>query len=288
MIPPRGFKADLNPLRHKLYYAAGLEAADTLTSTTMFTVARHYKSTNIPSTVKVNPHNANFVRETGSVCNGMSIIDKLSMTLKFNLSKIGINEQVPFHVMWMPIFFSFPEKLSAADEETGETVASLLEVVSDATEEDVTPSFNNTKSNVVGTSDRSQPLSTVNLTETVAIMNMDTDATHEMVTWDIVKFYNALQYYTNKGALKSSIGKIRHLTLDSNRRTKIYNINKFVPRAIRRIVPYSFMGILVRLAVVAEDDAPYVPVALTAGVTVGVTCMINYHEWHPDHNQETS
>ncbi len=287
MIPPKGLKNEVYPLRHKLYYGFGLDLGDTLSRTTMLTLIRHYKTTSAPKTIVVNPHNSEFETDTGSVCAGMSIIDKMNLTLKFNMTKIGINELVPVHVMWMPIFFSFKEKIQSIDEKTTETVASLLEVVEDATQEDVTPLFNNTKLDVGGTSDRSQPLSTANLTETVAIMNMDTDATMEAVTWDITKFYNALKYYTNKGALKACIGKIRHMTLDSNRRHKMYNLRKFVPRAVRRIVPYSFMAIMVRLAISSEDDAPYHPTTATAGVHVGVTCMAQYHEWHADHDQET-
>ncbi len=288
MIPPKGFKDPLHPLRHRFGYGFGLSAVTTTINSGMMILIKNYKGANLADTIKVNPKNAGFELETGAICNEQSIIDKLRISMRFNYTEAaktsGINA---LHVMWRPIFVSFPEKLDSVDDKSTDTGAAVLSLVKDATEEDVTPLFNNVKFGVVGTSDTLQPVSTANLTETFGILNMDTDLTMEGVSWDEKRFQNSLKYYTNKGAIKACVGKTRHMTLTENRPTKNYYIDKFVPRAVRRIMPYSFMGILVHCPVVTDDDQFYVSGAVTASVVdVGIKAIISYHEWHMDHIQE--
>ncbi len=292
MIPPRGFKAELYPLRHKFYHAFGLSAVDEDSNTMMITLIKHYKSTNAATTVDVNPHHASFDKETGAICTSMSIIDRLRFNLTFVLQGKGVttNDVEALRIWWQPIFFSFGEKFDAADDFTTTTVGTLLGLVKDATEEDITPLFNNTKLIATpGTSDRLHPMSTVNLTETSGINNMDTSTASESVTYNDELVKDALQHYTNKGALRSMLGRRRYLTLSSNRWHKSFYVDQPVPRAVRRIQPYTFMAILVHLPIQATDDQLYQAQALTTDqVYIGVTCKVNYHEWNADHNQDTT
>ncbi len=285
--PPPGFESEKYPLRHKLYYSFGLSAVTGTMNSTYITLVRNYKTLNAPQTIDVNPHHTNFKIETGAVCQPMSIVDRLRMDLRVQLTKLGDSDGIPLRCSWTPVFFSFPEKLDAADEETGTTVAAILNLLKDATEEDVTPLFNNTKLDITGTSEKPQPISLINMTEAFAILNMDTDLVAEAVSWDNSVFYDALQFYTNKGALKACIGRTRHMTLDHNHNHQTFRIDKFVPRAIRRIMPYAYFGILCHVPITADQDQYYDGAGLTASKAhIAFQANISYHEWNPDFNQD--
>jgi len=285
--PPSGFKQRLYPLRHKFYNAFGLSAVDADTQTTYVNIIRNYKSANDPDTIDVNPKHASFDKETGAVCNPMSIIERLTMKLTFTLGQ-EVDAQEALKCWWQPVINTFPEKLDAADEFSTTTVAALLGLVKDATEEDITPLYNNIKCQTTQTtSDRTTPMSTVNLTETFGILNMDTSVNHEAVTYDDEELQNALLHYTNKGALRSCLGRRRYMTLTKNRPVKNFFVDKPVPRTVRRIMPYTYMGLLIHVPVQADDDQVYIDNILTANtIHIGVTCKVRYNEWHNEHNQD--
>ncbi len=290
MRPPSGFASQLYPLRHRFEYRTLLDLLLGPKNSAIFTLVKNYKTVTSAKTVDVNPHHTNFVTDGGSVCQPMSIIDQLRLTLRFSLTESSIDtDKIPdLHVLWRPIFFSFPEKLDAADDETTTTVASILSLTKDATEEDVTPAHGGTAAKlVVNSSTATYPASTVNLTEVFGLMNLTTNTGPEGSPHDELVFQKAIAYYTNKGALKACVGATRHMTLSKDRASRTYRINKFVPRSIRRIVPYTFFGILVHLPVLGErGQYIFAPnPAATAG-HVGVSVICNYHEWHNDFNQK--
>ncbi len=229
MIPPKGFRSTLHPLRHTLNYAAGLSIGTADKNSTMFTLVKNYKTVTDPATTIVNPKATDFDVETGAICAPMSIIDKLSLTMHFSFTKNSATVDLlqQFKFSWTPIFFSFPEKLDAKDQESNLTVAQILELTKDATQEDVTPMWSNVDLSTVGTSDRLHPASSVNLVEAYTIMNLTTDTKMESVAFDAAKFYDALKYYTNKGALKACMGRTRHESLSFGRRQLTVHINKF-------------------------------------------------------------
>ncbi len=285
--PPRGFEEGKHPLRHKMYYTAGLSLITATQNTAHFPVVRYYKTVNDPDTIDVNPKHASYDKETGPMCSPQSIIDRMKINITLSLTKIALSKVTAIRCWWQPIINAFPEKLDAADDFTGDTVASLLKVTKDATEEDVTPSFSDVKFTVVGSSDRLHPLSTVNKTETIAHANLDTDATAESVGWNDENIKDALLHYTNKGALRSCLGRRRYVTLTEKNPIHSFYIDKPVPRAIRRMVPYSYMGILIHLPVVADNDQIYQDTDPTAAIAyVGATVKIKYNEWNSEHNQD--
>ncbi len=292
LIPPKGFHSELYPLRHKFQYSFGLSAVDAADNSTIMTLVKNYKTLNAPDTIEVNPHNTNFERETGAICQPMSIIDRLSLTMRFSLTKTAETDNMfNVHFQWTPIFFSFPEKLDAADDDTTTTVADILELTKDATQEDVTPTWTGTKLAVAGPSDTAHPVSTSNMTEVFGTLNLTTDTTMEGVAFDKEVFHSALQYYSNRGALKACLGRTRSVVLTEASRfsEKTFFIKKFVPRSVRRIMPYSFFGILVHVPLVSEFGQTAIILAGTAAKP-HITCraLIQYHEWNIDHYQEKS
>ncbi len=288
MIPPRGFRAEMYPLVHQFNYSMGLSLKTAAASSGYMTLVKNYKSVTDPATTLVNPHHANHDVETGAICAPMSIIDKLRLTLKFNLTEEAILAGAESAVcQWTPVFGSFKEKWDAADDSTTTTVKDILELLTDATEEDVTPLFNNTKHGVVGDSDGPHPVSTVNLVETFGILNMDTDLTSEGVTFNKKVFHDGLRYYSNKGALKAVIGSTRNVWLTRNRPMKTFYINKFVPRPIRRIMPYTYFGILIHVPLDSSPSQHYYSGAMGVNKPdIGIKGQIYYHEWNTEHEQD--
>ncbi len=308
MRPPRGFEAEKWPLRHRIVYAYavthGLENANTV----FMPIVRASKATTAtspltnPDTIQVNPHNANYEEDSGPLCGQMSIIDRMTISLKFNMTQdcnpktwtSGNSNTAPAFTgdglktirgLWRPIFGAFAEKLDAADDDTTNTVAAILGLTKDATNEDVVAVTTN-KLSGGSVSDLNHPLSTVNGVEAITDYNYTTNTAMEDHVFDEDLLHSMLRRGTNKGALRSCLGRTRHFTLTTNRPSVSFYIDKFVPRAIRRIVPFGFFGIQIHFPFVLDVEQAYISRALTGVRHVGVKMTVNYHEWNSEHDQD--
>ncbi len=290
MIPPAGFESEKYPLNHRVIYSFGLSAITASMNSACPTLVRHTSDiiAGTPQSIIVNPHNTGYMKDAGAACCKMSIIDNMRTSIKFNLTEnFTVDKFQALKFKWRPIHFSFGEKLDAADDDTGTTVATILSLTKDATFEDIVP-ITAVKLPVVGSSDLPQPVSTVNIAEVFGDYNMTTDTTMEQHTFDEDVFNEAQLRYTNKGALKSIIGRTRHVTLTANNPYRNYFI-KAVPSAIRRIQPYSFFAIQVQLPLAANISQSYKALAGTGNVAhLGCKIICNYNEWNIDHYQDSS
>ncbi len=306
MIPPSGFTETLYPLRHRVIHSFGLSMKQDAANTSCSVLVRHTNDiittgAGVPKMIVVNPRNTAYVSDAGpAVCN-MSIIDKLSLSLKFNMTENCLPKRLTsglsgsevysgdsiqsLKFLWRPIFFSFGEKLAAADDDTGTTVETILGLTSDSTFEDVVPLTTN-KLPVIGGSDLNVPASTVNIAEVFGDYNMTTNLNVEDHVWDEDLFQDAMRRYTNKGALKSMVGQTRHVTLTPERPYKNFFIDKFVPKSIRRVQPYTFFAIQVHIPIALHIEQAYHASDLTGGIAhLGVKMIANYHEWNNGHYQ---
>ncbi len=304
MRPPRGFENEKYPLRHRLIHSFGLcMNGDTLNSALLPIVMSSNDMAGAPSTIVVNPHNTAFVEDTGPLVRQMSIIDRMRISLKFSMthecgpahhsagtstSETFQGEDIPtFNFLWRPIFNVYPEKLDAADDDTGTTVAAILGLTKDATKEDIVPLTTN-KLLTAGAANKSLPMSAVNDVQVITDYNMTTDTTMEDHVFDEDLLQTALRRYTNKGALRSCLGRTRHVTLTRNRPYKNFYIDKFVPNAIRRVQPYGFFAIQVHLPLKTAVDQQY---QASTNITstqnhLGVKMITNFHEWNVEHDQD--
>ncbi len=288
MIPPKGFKSELYPLRHRFDYGVGLSLVQDAVNTTMCTLVKNYGAVVNPNTILVNPHNGGFEVETGAICSPMSIIDKMKLRMNFTLTEDAITDGVKSAVVqYLPIFTSFLEKLDSTDDKTTTTAKAILELTTNSTEEDVTPAFG-TKLNLgASTGSTNHPVSTANFTEVFGTLNLTTNIACEGVPWSNEDFFNATRYYTNKGAIRSMVGRMRTVKLTDTFPTKFININKFVPRAVRRIVPYSFFAMLFHCPRGIDNETPYWSGAVTtAKPQIGIKMKVTYDEWNPEHEQD--
>ncbi len=298
MIPPRGYKNEEYPLLHRLPFATVLSHGFETSNTVFLPIVMSSADiTNASNSIQVNPHNTNYELDGGPLCRGMSIIDRMRISLKFNLTEAALrlaetaagtftgDSLQAIHCLWRPIFGSFKEKLDAADDDTGATVASILGLTVDDTFEDVVP-ITTTKLDAVGASDLSLPTSTVHDTQVFGDFNMTGNLTMEEHVFDEDIFHAALARYTNKGALRSCVGRTRHFILTQNKPYKNFYIDKFVPRAIRRVMPYSFLGIQVHIPFITDWEQTYHRATIVSGALVGVKALAQYHEWNPEFDQD--
>ncbi len=298
MKPPKGYKAEEYPLRHRLVAAYNLSMGATTMNTALVPIVMHSTDiTVLPHLVVVNPHNTDFDEDTGPLCRDMSIIDRMTISLKFQMTDVCENLRETaaatftgdsinsFKFLWRPIFNVYPEKLDAADDDTGTTVAAILGLTKDATFEDVVPLTTN-KLPVGGPSEKALPVSTVHDAQVFGDFNMTSSTLMEDHVWDENLLQTALRRYTNKGALRSCLGKTRHVTLSRNKPFANFYIDKFVPRAIRRIQPYGFFGIQVHLPFEGDIEQHFLQTIPSNLGHLGVKMIANYHEWHQDFRQE--
>ncbi len=307
MRPPKGFRAELYPLRHRLVHGFGLSmGADTLNTYLAPIVMFSNEMDKVADLVVVNPHNTNFEEDAGPLCRDMSIIDRMTISLKFAMTSncenlretsgtYGANGQTAavfsgdtvtsFKFLWRPIFNVYPEKLDAADDVTSTTVAAILGLTKDATFEDIVPVTTNNL-DATGPGEFNQPVSTVNAVQVFGDYNMTTDMFPEDHVFDEDLLQTALKRYTNKGALRSCLGRTRHVTLTRNRPFANFYIDKFVPRAIRRIQEYGFFGIQVHLPIETAVDQHFLSQLPSNLAHLGCKIITNYHEWHPDYRQD--
>ncbi len=297
MIPPRGFKAELYPLQHKIKYSFGLSAATATMNTAICPLVMGSTDVDVdPETIQVNPHNTNYEEDNGPLCRQMSIIDKLRLSIRFNMTEncmtgetasgVFADSLTHLRFLWRPIFFSFPEKLTAADDDTGLTVATTLALTSDDTNEDVVALTTN-KLPTGGVLELGQPVSTVNAVQVFGDYNYTTDMTMEDHVWDEDAFQNVLRRGTNKGALKACLGRTRWVNLTSNKPFQNFYIAQFVPRAIRRIVDRTYFAIQVHVPISSDISQDYHANVITGSKAhLGVKIICNYHEWNAEHDQD--
>ncbi len=302
--PPRGFASELYPLRHRILNAFALSAVTSTQNSAFITLVRSSQDSAVvsPKLINVNPHNTFYQKETGPLVQKMSIIDKLTLSLKFSMTDncylsqhisgqstsevFSGGDKLPhIHLTWRPIFFSFREKLDASDDDTGTTVATILGLTADDTNQDVVPLTTNNLS-TAGSSDLLQAMSSVNDVEISSDYNMTVDTIYEDHPWDEDLFQEAIMRFTNKGALKACVGRTRHVHLTHQKPFVNYYIRKFVPRAIRRVMDFTFMGIQINVPLSVEFGSDYHITTLQAGAHIGVKALCQYHEWNADHNQE--
>jgi len=291
MIPPRGFKSELYPLEHRLITSAGLSVVTENENTILMTLVRSTTDleTGVPGSIVVNPHHTGYVNDAGPAVCRMSIIDKMRISLRFNITEhVELDKITKVSFQWRPIFFSFREKLQAVDDDTGTSVETILGLTSEPINSDVVP-LSTVKLPEAGDSNLLQPVSTVNIAEVFGDYNMTTNLINENHPWDEDLFQEALRRYSIKGALRSMVGSTRHVTLTPNKPYKNFYIDKFVPKAIRRVQPYTYFGIQVHCPVGSDHKGEYNATAVTGNVAhLGVKCLAQYHEWNADHYQEMS
>lgn len=264
-----------------------MDLASATKESSTFTFIKTSKASADPTTIEVNPRNTNFAVDAGAVICYDSMVAKMTQVTRIMMDNHALqNDQTPaISVYKIPYILAWEDNYTPADEGvTTLTIAQILNLTTDATNEDVTPTFNGVNLPV----SNNHPLSTVvDADETFAEWNLSVDATMEGIAWsdNINDLYEALQHYTNAGKLKGAIGNIKKYTVTRNRPYVIEVSTKFVPRKVSFGIPYLFYGEAWIMPAAGSVNQLNDTGDVTTGTHLRITKVIKYAEWNPDFNQ---
>ncbi len=283
--PPRNYEAEEYPLPHNNYgrFSLGMESSN-LKNATILPIFRATNELILPENVEVNPRNAAFSEEIGLSCFQGSIIPRTSFSFTAKMSKLAIEtDKVRTMVFyWWPIYTSFSNNISAADEKTGDTVGEILGLLYSDTKNRVSPVYSTTKLTGVNQTF----LNTVGVTETFADWGLSVDFGIESIAINLLKIHDALQYYTNKEMLRGSIGRIHRVTLNRDR-PYIYSSSNFTNPKVKRINDGTFCGVCYYCpeAVETEWFQTNRAVDVTNIDHMDISYRIKFDEWNPNFDQ---
>ncbi len=278
--PPPGYRRRDKPLPHVFEYAVGLEFG---TATTL-TYLRNSVDTVDPAIIEVNPRHADYAIDTGPCICSDSLVQFISIAKTYTFGGIPMfTDNIPaIACRDMKIMGCWEDNWTPTDEDTGASIASILNLTSDTTKEDVVPLVAGT--NTAGLS--LQPLSTITMAEAFGTYNLTGDANMEVVAWNEQQIYNALHFFTNGAKLKGTIGQLRRYVL--THRKPYINLfeRRMVPRKCRSSQPHLYFGDM--FSVPAKTDIDQVTiddVGSTAGDVIQCKCIVRFNEWNPDFEQ---
>ncbi len=106
----------------------------------------------------------------------------------------------------------------------------------------------------------------------------------EGTAFNVQKFYDALNHYTNGAKLKACQGGFKWMTLTRQRPTT--RIRFRIRSKTKRMIPYSFFGIRVYVPP-AGDSRQLFSAADTTNIThVYAHLDAAYNEWHQDYDMK--
>ncbi len=283
--PPAGYNRRDKPLPHEFAYQVGFDITNTGMEAHTITLLKTTKQSGDPKLIVVNPRNSGFAVDEGPVICYDSIVQKMTIVKEWSMTETSMEtDHIPaLRIKTMKIMGAFEDAWTPADEKTSETIADLLEVTSDLTNEDVVPTVGGVN---LPSSYGSIPLSTVTDAEAYTDYNLTTNDDPEGIVMDWDGIYDAMQYYTNGAKLKSLIGKIKNITLTQNRPFHSSYENKFIPKKIRYGNPHLFFGELLSVPHYTSLDQ-LVDKSQSFTSLAHAVCKIHvrFNEWNPDFDQ---
>ncbi len=237
--PPRGYDTRDFPLPHEFNYHYSLSLTSTKNGTYMPYIHMYGTAALLPETIEVNPDNSNFAVETGSVTQPRSKIARANIITTFSLTEGFLITDALSHltVLHQNIFGCFEDAWSPKDRKTGSSIATILGVIDEPTNEDVIPLYNNIKCVL----EEDYPLSTINQAEVVGNAGLNTDAKMECATIDLDTYFDAVQYYSISNKMKTVAGRVKKVTLTKNHPTHSIFESRFIPRSCQNGQPYTFL-----------------------------------------------
>jgi hypothetical protein len=222
-----------------------------------------------PSSKNTHPENASFSVDTSPNCYPDSKVNFARCDIDLSLTKGAWNTDNTevLKAFVFPIYTAFLENLTAKDEVTANEVEDILELQHETTDRQTYPLWNGTDLTADGTKG--------DLASSVP--GLTTDQSIEGVDLNLNTIYNALQYYTNGGVVRKSIGKIRGINISRKRNVRM---SFRLKSKSKRMNPYTFWGI----AIILPNETAYEQQVhngdLTAIDHLIVRSTCRYNEWN--------
>ncbi len=222
-----------------------------------------------PDLYKAHPEHASFTEVDDANCYPDSYINRLNVHIYLSLSKLCWNtdkiEELRCFVM--PIYMSFLEDYTANDEKSTLDVSEILKLQKESTDRQGYPLFNGTK--LIG-----------DILETGSLQaGLTTNTLLEGVDFSMGIFRDALQYYTNMGKLKNSVGYGKWYTV-KRRGTKHISMNIKLNSKVKRMNPYTFCGVLIYTPQTGSGYTLHISADDSAIQHLNVNVITRFLEWN--------
>ncbi len=225
------------PHTEDLFFEMGPRTSSVNDHATMIPFIRYDEGQGSPGSYKANPEHASFAEYKGTGCFPKSEITKFMATITLSRNNLAMSSSLfdnnPLKIGIMIINVSFDDAL-AKDELSSSEIQDILELQRETTDRQTYPLFNGvdvpngwTGSDLVNAD---QP-------------GLTTDTKLEYITVDTDGYYDALQYKTNAGKLKTCQSGITWITLTKQHPVKKFHI--FNKSKTKTMVPYGFLGAMI-------------------------------------------
>lgn len=225
-----------------------------------------------PKSLPTNPEHASFAETNSSGCYPDSRINKIFAQIQFNMSTetVATDALTNIKVVVIPVFMAFKEDYTAIDEKSQLEIQDVLHLQTEAT--DRQGGFLWVATNLTNGDDLTLPTDEP---------FMDTNTVYENVEWQLEPIYDMLHYQTNGPKLSAVMGKIRHITLSTKHPTT-YRLSVNVNPKVKRINPYTFCGILVKVPEDGTIHQNWQATEFTVASYVRCVSQYRYNEWNDD------
>ncbi len=277
-VPSRMVKTKIYPRPHDMFnsWGHGLESA-VVNQATIYPILMNDEGLGTPSAYEANPRHASFVEAAEPNCFPESRVDLVLANLTFVLTKPAIETDKvhALRVGFMPIFCSFDD-YTATDELSTLSIADVLELITEDTDNQGAPLFNNVKMKT--------GLNAASLLYPTNVPGMDANQNAEAVAFAVGQYYDMLHFLTNANKLKSVQGGLKWITLTPDRPVKEIRIR--LRSKSKRMVDKQFFGVLV-IVPSAGTNLQYMPASDTTDlVHMLAKIRVRFNEWNPEFNMK--
>lgn len=273
----RFVKQKIYPKPHDIHYNVHLSADDTdFNNQATFFPVLYNDDGMAPSGYYANPQHASFAKDTQGGCYPESKVYSISAKINLQMTTGAWNTDKlrTLDVVIIPVHTAFLEDLTPKDDLTGETIESILELQHETTDRQTYPIYAGTKlsGSVLDYGSRQQGLTT------------NTNA--ENISFDLQKLYDALQFYTIKGKLRSCIGGIMHRRLLYFAKDGHYRMKLRISPKTKAINPYTFLGFILYIPKLGLESANNQASDTSDIDHVIADVRIRFNEWNDSFQME--
>lgn len=282
--PPRGYRMMEHPLPHNFFYAFDLDFMDATKDATILPLFRTDTTAIAADQIICNPTNAGFAEDTGPTILNGSIIPKVMVSAKFNLSQATIadNEFGSVVVNVMPLYMAFLDTYEAKNAGPPSTeVEAIIEMQAISTGKKGVPLYSG-----IDLTAGTLPMSTITNGDVFGDWKLSVDTKLESVAFTQNDYYDALQYFSIAGMIRKVSGRKRSFVLSRDRTAHMFSDN-FTSPSVKRGNHYTFCGLLVWVNIPGTAGS-YGAAGDWNGADLDIihgNVQVRYDEWNVDFDQ---
>lgn len=266
-------KQKIFPLKHtnEIKFFLNADSGQTTKGGTMVPILMQDEGRGDPNSIYTNPESASFSEYQGpnTFPDSKVYFAKANVELALNKSVYSTDNVNTLKIIVFPIMTSFLENLTAKDEVSTLEVEDILELQHETTDRQAYPLWNGTK------------LSGTHLETGADVPGLTTNTNIEGVTFDMNTIYDSLQFYTNGGKVRHTVGKMKTLYLN---RDRILRLQYRIKSKAKRQNPYTSFNVGFYLPDEASFNQLTVGGDLTSGNHVVAKVAYRYNEYNPNFN----